>query len=450
MHAPRRLTTPILALLAVFAVLAAACGNDDDGATGPGTTAAGETDGGQTDGELGATAPGVTEDTITIAYTYLDFDLLVEMGLSPAGWGDQELAFQSLVDDINAEGGINGRQLEVIYEAYSPLGTEDAEAVCLRVTQDNEVFAVVGGFLGPAEPANTCIAGQQSTILVGGVQSDERLGEARAPWITDRPLRTRQAEIMLSLLDQEGMIEGKSVALITNIDAQDVRDAVRDTLADFDVEPVEDLLLDAPIGDIAAEDAAWSPVAERLRGSAADVVMVVGNPSSAVRNLRSQGLDVELWVLDQEALRALGATVNIEDARGALSSAPLTGQPLWDDDTVSECREIFTDANPDVDIIEPEDLEEGDDNWVQGIVTGCRFLRLFQEVATAAGPELTQDSFREAAAGMGKFTIPGQRFASLGPDKHDSNDSFQLVEFNPDLGSDGDYDALTEIADATP
>jgi hypothetical protein len=83
-------------------------------------------------------------------------------------------------------------------------------------------------------------------------------------------------------------------------------------------------------------------------------------------------------------------------------------------------------------------------------VTACRFLRLFQEVATAAGAELTQDSFREAAAGMGKFSIPGQQFASLGPDKHDSNDSFQLVEFNPDLGSDGDFDALTEIADATP
>jgi hypothetical protein len=113
--------------------------------------------------------------------------------------------------------------------------------VCLRVTQDNEVFAVVGGFLGPAEPANTCIAGQQSTILVGGVQSEERLGEARAPWITDRPLRTRQAEIMFSLLEQEGMIEGRSVAVVTNIDAQDVRSAVRDTLADFDVEPVEDL-----------------------------------------------------------------------------------------------------------------------------------------------------------------------------------------------------------------
>jgi hypothetical protein len=225
---------------------------------------------------------------------------------------------------------------------------------------------------------------------------------------------------------------------------------VRSTLDDFGVDAVEDLSIDAPIGDIAAEDAAWSPLAERIRGSGADTVLVVGNPSSAVRNLRSQGLDVELWVLDQEALRALGATVNPEDARGAISSAPLTGQPLWDDDTVRECREIFTSANPDVEIIEPDDLVEGDDNWVQGIVTSCRFLRLFQAVATAAGPELTQESFREAAANMGKFSIPGQQFASLGPDKHDSNDSFQLVEFNPDLGTDGDFDALTEIADATP
>lgn len=435
MPVPRRRRTLTAAVLAVFALLVAACAQDQQAEPAP-------------DGELGATARGVTADTITIAYTYLDFDLLVEMGLNPAGWGDQELAFQSIVDHINANGGINGRQLEVIYEAYSPLGTEDAEAVCLRVTQDHEVFAVVGGFLGPAEEANTCIAGLQETILVGGVQSEERLAEARAPWITDRPLRTRQAEILLSLLEQEGMTEGKTVALVTNVDAQDVRGAVRDTLGEFGIDPVVDLLIDAPIGDIVAEDAAWTPIAERIRGSGADVVMIAGNPFSTVRNLAAHGIDVELWALDQEALRAI--TAEAEHARGALAAAPLTGQALWDDETMRECREIFTAANPEVEIIEPDALEEGDENWPQGIGVACRFLRLFQEVATAAGPELTQESFREAAAAMGSFTIPGQPFASLGPDKHDSNDSFQLVEFNPDLGAHGDYDPLTEIMDVTP
>ena len=55
---------------------------------------------------LTATWRGVTADTITIGVTYLDADLLVELGFSPATWGDQELQIQALVDDINDRGGI--------------------------------------------------------------------------------------------------------------------------------------------------------------------------------------------------------------------------------------------------------------------------------------------------------------------------------------------------------
>lgn len=449
----RRPWTVLVAILAAFSLVVAACGDDDDGEEtqdDTSTTEAGQDAGDDDDGELTASAPGVTEDTITIGYSYLDFDTLVELDLSPNGWGDQELAFQTLVDDVNANGGINGRQLEVLYEPYSPLGTEDAEAVCLRLTEDNEVFAVVGGFLGPAEPANTCIAGRQETILVGGVQSEERLAEASASWITDRPLRTRQADILLSLLEREGYLEDKNVAVVTNIDAEDVRSDVVSSLDEYGIDPVEELLSDAPIGDIVAEDTVWATLAERIRGADADAVLLVGNPSAAIRNIASQGLDVELWVLDQEALRSLGTTVDLEDARGALAAAPLADQPLWDDETMTECREIFETANPDVEVIEPDELTEGDEDWTQAIAVGCRFLRLFQEVATAAGPDLTNESFLDAATSLDQFTIPGQPFASLGPDKFDSNDSFQLVEFDPDIGQDGGLSALTDIEDVTP
>ena len=112
---------------------------------------------------------------------------------------------QALVDDLNGNGGIGGRQLEVVYKSSSPLGTEAAEAACLELTADEEVFAVIGGFVGPAEPANTCIVGTQDTILVGGVQSAERLEVATAPWIAEVADRTRSVEILLSLLDGEGL-----------------------------------------------------------------------------------------------------------------------------------------------------------------------------------------------------------------------------------------------------
>lgn len=442
-----RLMTGCLAL----ALVMTACAGDDETAdedSGDTSTTEGTDTTETTTGELTASAPGVTADTITVGYSYLDFDLLKEMGLSSSGFGDQELAFQTMVDALNEDGGINGRQVEVVYEKYSPLGTEDAEAVCLRLTEDNEIFAVLGGFLGPAEPANACIVGQQETILVGGVQSPERLAEAQAPWITDRPPRTRQADILLNLLESEGMLDGASVALVTNVDAQETHDAIVEAMGEYGIEPVEDLALDAPIGDIPAEDAAWSALGERIRSSGADTLLVAGNPSSTIRNRAALGLEVDIWALDQETLLNLGTSVNTEDARGVLSAAPL-GDPL-EHESFAECRETYEAANPDVEILPPEELEETDEDVLSGLILACHYVDLFEIVATEAGADLTNESFAEAIEGLQEFSIAGQPFASFGPDKFDSNDSFRLVEFDPDAGPTGGLEPLTEIQDVTP
>lgn len=446
----RRPLALLVGVLLALSLVASACAEEDPEESGSTeTTAPDSGDDGAEDVPL-ELGPGVTEDTITIGYAYLDFDTLVEMGLSPAGWGDQEAAFQSVVDAVNEAGGINGRQIEVVYDAYTPLGTEEAEAACLRLTEDQEVFAVLGGFLGPAEPANICIAGRQETILVGGVQSEERLGEVRAPWITDRPLRTRQTAILMDLLEGEGLLADAKVAVVTGIDAEDVRTGVVDTMGEYGVEPVEDLLSDAAVGDIAAEDQVWATLAERIRGSGADTVLLVGNPSAGIRNIASQGLDVDIWVLDQESLQSLGSTVDLATAEGALAAAPLTGQELWDHESVAPCREAYSASASAAEVIEPDDLTEGDEDVAQGLIVACRFFKLFEAVATAAGENLNSETFAAAAAELSQFSIPGQPFASLGADKHDSNDSFRLASFDPTIGQDGGLVAVTDIADVTP
>jgi ABC-type branched-subunit amino acid transport system substrate-binding protein len=401
--------------------------------------------------ELTATARGVTADTITVGYSYLDFDELVSKGFSSAGWGDQELEMQSIVDAVNANGGINGRMIEVIYKPYSALGTESAEAVCLELTQDNEVFAVLGGYLGPAEPANTCIAGRGETILVGGVQSEERLGETSAPWLAARVMRTRQAEVLLELLDSEGMLEGAEVAVVARIDSAEVLDDVVASMEAAGVPPVETLQSEAAVGDIVAEDNEWAILAERIRGSGADTVFLIGNPGAGIRNIAAQGLDVEIWALDEESMTALGNSVDLEDARGVITASTLDGQELWDHETAAECRKTFEAANPDVEIIGPNDQVDGDEDWTRGLTVACRFFELFARVATAAGAELTNETFAAVAASdFGQFSIVGQPFSSLGPDKFDSNDSFALVSFDPDIGAAGGFDKITEIRDVTP
>ena len=49
---------------------------------------------------------------------------------------------------------------------------------------------------------------------------------------------------------------------------------------------------------------------------------------------------------------------------------------------------------------------------------------------------------------MDEFAFGGSPYASLG-DKTDANDSFQLAEFQADIGNDGGLEPLTDITDVT-
>ena len=84
-------------------LLAAACGGDDGDDAEPVAGDDGD-DMAEDDGDDGddgdepepepeprtASWRGVTEDTVTVGVSMLNFDLLKELNLSPAGWGDQQ------------------------------------------------------------------------------------------------------------------------------------------------------------------------------------------------------------------------------------------------------------------------------------------------------------------------------------------------------------------------
>ena len=75
----------------------------------------------------------------------------------------------------------------------------------------------------------------------------------------------------------------------------------------------------------------------------------------------------------------------------------MTDIEAWDGPLVGECRAIFDAANPDVEVISPTDILEGEEQWFNPIMAYCRWLRLFAMVAGEAGADLTQDSFAAAA-----------------------------------------------------
>lgn len=401
---------------------------------------------------LTATWRGVTADTITIGVTYLDIEQLVELGFSQATWGDQELVIQALADDINDRGGVNGRRLEVITDKYNPIGATEAEAACLRITEDNEVFAVLFGFLGPAEVANTCIVDQQETILVGGTITEERLATARAPWVNERVTREVSTGALFTLLEAEGMLEGRSIAIVADLPAAPQLEEVAGLLRERGVEPVLEVATSSQVADLIAQNQEWATLSERIRATGADTLLLVGNASAGIENARLNGLEVDIWATDASGLGSnIGSNVDPESARGVITVGAMTDAQIFETDPrFKECLDAFNAKHPDIEVKHPDSLEEGEPNWYTALSAHCRFFQLFELLVTSAGPNLTHETFAEAIANAGEFSIAGQPYASLGPNKLSSSDSFQLLEQDPELGARGLLVPAGPMRDATP
>ena len=76
--------------------------------------------------------------------------------------------------------------------------------------------------------------------------------------------------------------------------------------------------------DISAEDAFWDVAAERINGSGADVIVVNGDTTSAIRGISRNGLDQEVWAVDAGQLVSLGSSVTKEQADGVIT---ISGTP---------------------------------------------------------------------------------------------------------------------------
>ena len=405
---------------------------------------------------LTASWRGVTEDAIHVGVSMLDFAFLVETNLSPQGWGDQQLVWETFVEKLNNDGGILGRDLIVDeYKYYSPigpiLGGIDPEAVCLELAADIETFAVLGGFLGPVEDINTCITGTQNTIMVGGRQTAERLAASTAPWIEPGTMKETKMKVFLSLLEQEGLLEGKNIALVGNED-DGPYNLASDLLSDMDANVVLDVGVQVPVGDTAAEDARWDVLVQNVLASGADVAVLVGGERAGIRNLANNDIDMDLYVMNSETFTNLSESVTPEMAEGAVSLTGLTEQEIWDDPlTQNNCVIPFKEANPDLVIEGPDQFDEGEEEWYRSIMSYCRWLHLFTMIAEAAGPNLTHDSFLAAAESMSDFVLPGQPYNSISPGKYDASDSFRLSVFDSASGGDqGALVPLTGILDGTP
>jgi len=453
----------MFAVSATLALVASACGDDGTTSTDETTTtteAATTTTEASTDpGETTTTEPaaltaswkGVTPETVSIGVSILDFDALRDMGLQDFGWGDQRLIWEFFIERMNERGGVAGRQVDAELEFYNPAFASEAETACVRMTEDREVFAVIGAFLGPAESATPCLTRQEDLVVFNGTMTVDLLAGAESVWVIDGAAGRRRIPIFFELLDQAGYVDGQKVAVVSgNENESDSVNVIVPILDELGLDVVLTTVNTVSTDDVIEEDRYWDTTAEKLRTEGAEVIVINGDTTGAIRGIGRNDLDQELWVVTGDQLTNLGTTVDRADADGAITLAGLSAEEGWTEPGLAACVKEFTDAHPEVEVLGPLEVGEGDERWDTALGQACRWLATFETVMNAADPELTPAGVQLAYEGLGDVDLPGYFFSSWGPGKPDANDGFRLSAWDSTEGENGSLVPITELLDSTP
>lgn len=453
----RRWQAWTVSVLVVFALIAASCGDDggdtESGATstsGPPDTTAPDTSAPDDSApdpttptepvELTASWTGVTEEVIRLGFTTTDLVRLREMGLVDIDRGDPQQVLDALVADINDRGGIHGRMIEDYLEVIVPVDANEADAACVRMTEDVGVFAVLGPFAGPNSDLNPCINSLNETIIVGGQPNAEQLAESRAPWISNTMFAGRRLAGVIELMEAEGLLGDKVAVVVRAEETAMANDVVIPALEALGKELV-DVVNDSDAGDVVAGEAQFERFIELWKTEGVDSVVMIENTATfGATQLADSGLDANYLIADTTALlRGLGALDGAVPAEleGIIGSAGPSEEEVWALEATQDCVRVFEEANPGIEVVPTTQVPEGEPDWYGNILPFCAYLRLFELVATAAGPELTHESFLAGAESLGEIDIPGQVFASLGPGKYDAADAIRLTVFDASVGTVG-------------
>jgi hypothetical protein len=422
----------LIALLTTALLLAAACTSgdtsDDSAATTEGTAATDDTAPVAT-----GPSPGVTDDTVKIGVTYVDTAALVASGLN-YDLGDHEAVYTALFDQINAGGGINGRQIEPVFAPIDPTSPAPAEEACVKLTEDEDVFLITGFFLADAV---TCPVTTHETAVVGGDITPQRAADAAAPWVSWTPDTDLPATV-IAAYDEAGLLDGTVGVFGATRDQEELEQVVVPALEDAGVDVAETGIMDAPADDQAAVNDSVKTIASRFDASGVDTVVIVG-PSGQDWPTNMADDDsyrpTLLFTTDTapKAFTSNAATTDTSVLDGSYAGGPYgPDQARFEEDAMQECIGILTDAG--LETPAPEDSGDDPSNQpYQAAFQACPDVVITQALLEAAGEDLNYGTLEAAIDGL-EVAVPGDptpRIFGPAPDS-DGDPTAYLYEWDTD------------------
>jgi ABC-type branched-subunit amino acid transport system substrate-binding protein len=401
----------LLAAVAMLALVAVACGKEEEKeATPPAGTAA-------------ATTPGATPqagDTTGVTDTQILIGTHQPLTGPAAAYAHVSKGMAAYFDYINdTEGGVNGRKIKLLIEddQYSPPITVE---VVRRLVEQDKIFAMLGG-LGTATHM------QVIDYLKDRGVPDFFVSTGALEWVKDPAARPNVFGILPNYIG-EGAVMGQYIAAnyaggkLGFIGQND--DFGEDGFKGIEL-GVGDALEILPMETFESTDPDVNSQVDRLQAAGADVLVVFATPAhspAAIKHARADlGWDVPIFISTVSANELTIMVAGAQNMEGVMSNEALKHAYETDDPAIQKHLEIM-------------DKYAGSKGASNLTLYGQSLAEGFINVLKEAGPNLTREGLIAAAESAPPFKCSACLFETkLSKTDHDSNQTVVLsrVELDP-------------------
>jgi branched-chain amino acid transport system substrate-binding protein len=386
MFRSRPFTRTVVALAGASLFLTA-CGGDDNGGSGG--------------GGVGGDATGVTDTSIKIG-THMPLT-----GPAAPGYSEIPTGAKAYFDYVNAQGGINGREVEYIVrdDAYNPSNTT---TVVNQLVLQDEVFAILGGLGTPTHSAVLDFLNEEEVpdlfVSSGATAWDE---PDRYPWTFG--------------YQPDYVVEGKIIGQFIQENFPDAQVGLYlqgDELGRDGAEGVKAIIEDQIVAEVTyvVTDTSVRPQMQQLQSAGADLVVGFNVPGFTARQRGAAG---ELGYNPTYITSNVGSDANLVGTliAGASQGAVTPEQAAAVLDGTYTTSYLPTNDQPDdpwVQFFQEVWDEHGDGGALSNYrIYGMMQAYLFTTAALAAGEDLTREAIVEAIQSDGS-SWKGPWLAPLG------------------------------------
>jgi len=326
---------------------------------------------------------GVTDTEIRIG------TLLPLSGNPAAAWGIAiSRGMQAYFDYINAQGGIYGRKIKLFVGDNQYSGPIASEAIRKLVEQDN-IFALQGSLGTEAHTAVYKYLEERGIpdmyILTGNSKWTVPVARTRFCGLVDY---LTEGRIFARYIFQN--YDGRKLGILAQNDdygkegEQGVKEGLKELGADIDI-TVE--YYDATQSDVMAQ-------VQRLKGAGVEIIAFWGGPVQAANMIKSAretlSWDVPMMVNGTNALEIVGTLAGLDNIEGTISA--VTGHQAWETNVpgIAERKQLAATYAPDL-------------KWDNTALVGYAISESMVGLLKQAGPNLTRDSFLDAAEAVCKY-----------------------------------------------